>query len=225
MIKRLVIQTVLWLAFTAALLFVAAGTWRWPAAWVFLVLVLVIGLGIGLWLARHDPALLAERLGSLVQRRQEPWDRVFTGTLIVLWHAWLVLIALDAARYRWSHVPVSLQGLGAVLVAISYYVFWLTFRENSYAAPVVKIQRERAHHVVTSGLYRHVRHPMYGGALLFFVGVPLLLGSWAGLAVVPVLVALLALRAVREERTLARELDGYADYAARVRYRLVPGIW
>ena len=98
-------------------------------------------------------------------------------------------------------------------------------KANSYAAPVVKIQTARGHRVVSDGPYAIVRHPMYGGALLLIVGTPLLLGSWWGLATVPVIVLLLGIRAVMEERTLARELDGYADYAARVRYRLIPGIW
>jgi protein-S-isoprenylcysteine O-methyltransferase Ste14 len=105
------------------------------------------------------------------------------------------------------------------------YLCYLTFRENSYAAPVVKIQRERGHRVVSTGPYAHIRHPMYAGALLFFIGTPLLLGSWWGLVAAPVIAAMLAVRAALEERTLADELPGYRDYTARVRYRLIPGIW
>jgi protein-S-isoprenylcysteine O-methyltransferase Ste14 len=105
------------------------------------------------------------------------------------------------------------------------YVSCLTFRSNSFAAPVVKIASERGHRVADSGPYAHVRHPMYAGALLFFIGTPLLLGSWYGLAAVPVLTVVLAARAVMEERMLADELPGYRDYAMRVRYRLIPGLW
>src|SRR5262249_55309685 len=125
----------------------------------------------------------------------------------------------------WSHVPVWTQGLGALGFLVSAYVVYLTFRENTYAAPVVKIQRERGHKVVTTGPYRYVRHPMYAGAIFFLLGTPLLLGSWYGLALAPILIAVLAVRAVLEERTLAAELEGYADYAARVRYRLIPRVW
>jgi protein-S-isoprenylcysteine O-methyltransferase Ste14 len=89
----------------------------------------------------------------------------------------------------------------------------------------VKIQKERGHKVVSDGPYAVVRHPMYAGALLLFVATPLLLGSWWGLAMVPILVVLMGTRAVMEERTLARELDGYAEYATRVRYRLIPTVW
>jgi protein-S-isoprenylcysteine O-methyltransferase Ste14 len=99
------------------------------------------------------------------------------------------------------------------------------FRENSFAAPVVKVQSARAHRVVSTGPYALVRHPMYSGIMLFFVGVPLLLGSWWGVAIALLFIVLFAIRARIEERALIDGLPGYADYAARVRYRLVPGVW
>jgi protein-S-isoprenylcysteine O-methyltransferase Ste14 len=208
----------------AVFLLVPAGTLDWPAAWGFLAEMGVLSLALGLWLARHDPALLAERLGSPFQRTQKTWDKIFVVVLMVLYFGWLVLIGLDA-RWGISRVPLWLQALGALGVALSTYVTFLTFRENSYAAPVVKIQRERGHHVVSTGPYAYVRHPMYAGGLLMFVGMPLQLGSWLGLAAVALLVPLLAFRMVMEARTLAAELDGYRDYAKRVRWRLVPRIW
>jgi protein-S-isoprenylcysteine O-methyltransferase Ste14 len=208
----------------AVFLLVPAGTLDWPAAWGFLAEMGVLSLALGLWLARHDPALLAERLGSPFQRTQKTWDKIFVAVLMVLYFGWLVLIGLDA-RWGISRVPLWLQALGALGVALSTYVTFLTFRENSYAAPVVKIQRERGHRVVSTGPYAYVRHPMYAGGLLTFVVMPLQLGSWLGLAAVALLVPLLAFRMVMEERTLAAELDGYRDYAKRVRWRLVPRIW
>lgn len=122
-------------------------------------------------------------------------------------------------------MPVWAQATGAILIALCMYLAYLTFRENSYAAPVIKIQRERGHHVVSTGPYAHVRHPMYAGAVLFFIGTPLLLGSWWGLAAAPLIAAVMAVRAVLEERVLADELPGYREYATRVRYRLIPGVW
>ena len=132
-------------------------------------------------------------------------------------------MALDAVRFRWSQVPIWVQAVGAVLIALCMYVFYLTFRENTFAAPVVKIQAERGHQVVTTGPYALVRHPMYAGALLLFIGIPLLLGSWYGLAGALVMMALLVTRIVMEERTLTNELPGYREYAARVRWRLATG--
>jgi protein-S-isoprenylcysteine O-methyltransferase Ste14 len=225
LVSKLIIKTVVWNTLQAVLLFVSAGTVRWPAGWVFLAEMGVLGLAVGLWLAHHDPALLAERMSAGFQATQKTWDKVFMVSLFILWNGWLVLMALDAARFRWSQVPIWVQTIGAVLIALCMYVFYLTFRENTYAAPVVKIQTERGHRVVTTGPYALVRHPMYAGALLLFIGIPLLLGSWYGLAAVLVIVALLIARIVMEERTLTDELPGYPEYAARVRWRLAPGIW
>lgn len=225
LMRRFLRRTTLSLLFLGVILFGAAGTLNWPQAWIYLALSAAMSFGGGLWLARHDPALLAERLGSLVQREQKAWDKVFMVILIVLWVGWLGLIGLDAKRYHWSDVPLGLQVAGVLLICLGSYLVWLTFRENSYAAPVIKIQKERGHQVVTTGPYAYVRHPMYAGALPILAGAPLLLGSWWGFAAAAGLVLLIGLRAVLEERTLRSELAGYTDYAARVRYRLVPHLW
>jgi protein-S-isoprenylcysteine O-methyltransferase Ste14 len=225
MVLRLIVRTVVWISFTGVILFVCAGTIRWLAAWIYLIEVGTTGIGIGIWLARHDPALLRERMSSLVQREQKAWDKILIIGVFVVFHAWLAFMAIDAVRYRWSLVPAWLQVIGALSILVSMYVSFLTFRENSFAAPVVKIQKERGQKVITTGPYGYVRHPMYAGALFYFIGVPLLLGSSYGLAGVPIFTVVLALRAVMEERTLRAELEGYDAYAARVRYRFVPGIW
>jgi protein-S-isoprenylcysteine O-methyltransferase Ste14 len=225
MIAKLIIQTILVYAATTALLFVAAGTWRWPQVWIFTFEMMAGGLAVGIWLARHDPGLLAERMRSPIQRDQERGDRLFMMSLLVLWPAWLAFMALDAVRFRLSQVPLWAQAIGALLILIAMYAFYVTFRENSFAAPVVKIQKERGQTVVTTGPYRYVRHPMYAGASLLFFGIPLLLGSGYGFALAPVWLALLALRIPIEERALREKLDGYEDYMKRVRYRLVPGLW
>ena len=205
-----------------ALLFVAAGTVQWLGAWVFLFEITFGGLVIEWWLARRDPALLAERRST---RGQVAWDRTLTTIIPLLWLGWLPLMAIDAVRFQWSSVPGWLQSVGAAVLAASFFLVYLTYRENSYAAPVVKIQRERGHIAITTGPYEYVRHPIYASGLLSYLGTPLLLGSWYGLAMVPVMSALLAIRAVMEERMLKLELDGYREYAARVRYRLLPMVW
>jgi protein-S-isoprenylcysteine O-methyltransferase Ste14 len=225
MVRRLVLQTSAWLIFMAALLFVPAGRLDWAGGWAFLGAFAFAGFAMGFWLLRHDPALLRQRLGPLVQREQKTWDKAFMIAFLGLWHGWLILMALDAGRWRWSQMPAWLQAIGALGFALCMVLCFFTFRENSYAAPVVRIQRERGQQVVSTGPYAYVRHPMYAGALCLFLGAPLLLGSWLGFAMAPVLILLLAVRAVLEERTLAEELDGYRDYAAHVRYRFVPLVW
>ena len=225
LMRKFIRRTTVSLLFVGAILFGAAGTLNWPEAWIYLALAAAVSFGGGFWLARRDPALLSERLGSLIQREQKGWDKVLMVVMVALWTGWLILMGLDAGRYHWSEIPLALQGAGLALICLGAYLVWLTLKANSYAAPVVKIQKARGHVVVTSGPYARIRHPMYAGALLFIAGVPLLLGSWWGLAAGVGLVLIIAMRAVFEERTLAAELEGYADYAARVRYRLVPYLW
>jgi protein-S-isoprenylcysteine O-methyltransferase Ste14 len=225
MILKAIIQTLVVYALTAAMLFVAAGTWRWPQGWIFIIEMVTTGIVLGIWLARYDPGLLAERMSSPLQRTQAAADKLIILTLFVAWPAWLVFLALDAKRYRLSHLPIWAQVAGAIFILVAMYAFYRTFRENSFAAPVVKIQKERGQTVVSTGPYAIVRHPMYAGAGLLFVGIPMLLGSAWGIALAPLWYALLAVRIPLEERVLRENLAGYDDYARRVRWRLLPGIW
>jgi protein-S-isoprenylcysteine O-methyltransferase Ste14 len=222
---RMVIVTTLWLAAMGAILLFAAGDWRWPQGWVFLAEIGLSSFMVSFWLLRHDPALLESRLSPPMRRDQMPWDRIFILAVAVVFIGWMVLIGLDARRFGWSHMPLWAEVLGAVLIALGMVLIWQTFRFNTFAAPQVRVQRARAHRVVTDGPYRIVRHPMYAGAALYLLGMPLLLGSWWGVVAVPLLVVGMALRAVGEERMLRRELPGYDEYARRVRFRLIPGIW
>jgi hypothetical protein len=141
MITRLILQTVLWLACMGALLFGAAGTFAWPAAWWYLIEVGVLSLWLGLWLARHDPGLLAERMAPIVQRQQSRWDRFFMCSVALVWCGWLILMGFDAMRFRWSApLPVALVSLGSLCVFLCIFICRFVFKANSYAAPVVKIQ-------------------------------------------------------------------------------------
>jgi protein-S-isoprenylcysteine O-methyltransferase Ste14 len=176
-------------------------------------------------LVRKHPELLRERMSSPIQRAQPLWDRVLLSAILVLFVFWFVLMPLDAVRFGWSDVPVWLQVVGAVGIVLSYYGMYLTFRENAYLYPVVKLQEERGQTVVTTGPYRYVRHPLYAFALVYFAATALLLGSWFGLLFSTLLMALIILRTALEDRTLRRGLAGYAQYAGTVRYRLIPHVW
>ena len=122
--------------------------------------------------------------------------------------AWMVLMPLDAVRFHWSQVPLVLQVVGAMALVGSFLLISLTFRENSFLSPTVRIQEERGQTVISTGPYHYVRHPMYAGGLLLFLGTPLLLGSWYGLLLVLVMIPGGAVRAVLEERVLREELPG-----------------
>src|SRR6266481_616749 len=173
---------------------------------------------------KTDPALLAERMRPMMQRDQPAADKKFMLAFGFVALIWFLAIGLDK-RYHASDVPLALQVLGwAMLLLSTGFIMWV-MRENSFAAPVVKLQTERGHRVISTGPYAWVRHPMYSGTILFFVGAPLLLGSWWGVAMSPLFVVLFAVRVRIEERALLAGLAGYGDYAAQVRYRLVPGLW
>lgn len=212
-------------AIFAAALFLPAGTLAWPAGWVFLALFVAFTIALSSWLGRHDPALLEERMTGFARADKKSWDRTFIALTTVAFYGWLALMALDAARFHWSRVPLWTRWVGGALLCASFYLFFLTFRENSYLSPTVRVQRERAQTVVSTGPYRYVRHPMYAAFLVFALGTALMLGSWYGLPGGAVIGAMVAWRAVREERLLRDELPGYLDYMSRVRYRLVPRVW
>jgi protein-S-isoprenylcysteine O-methyltransferase Ste14 len=224
MIAKWIWQSLLWVVAMGALLFAAAGTLRWPAAWMFLATMALISLAAGSWLARTDPGLLAERMRLTAQDEQPPADKIFVPVIGGVFLIWFVAIGIDQ-RLHGPDFPVVWQALGLALLLLSTVFIMLVMRENSFAAPLVKVQHERGHHVVSTGPYAWVRHPMYSGAVLFFVGMPLLLGSRWGLAASPLFAVLLGIRTTIEERTLIAGLPGYDDYVSRVRYRLLPGVW
>jgi protein-S-isoprenylcysteine O-methyltransferase Ste14 len=209
----------------ALALFLSAGTVAWPAGWAFLILFFGFTIVLSLWLLRHNPELLTERMTGIGKPDQKRWDKVFFALANVIFLAWLIVMPLDAVRFRWSNMPVALQVAGALLLLCSFYLFFLTFRENAYLSPAVRVQTERAQTVVSTGPYRYVRHPMYATAMVFLAGTTLLLGSWYGLLLALLLVVAIAFRALQEERTLRAELPGYDAYQAQVKYHLIPYVW
>lgn len=224
-LKLLTAQLVGMFVVFALTLFLAAGTAAWLAGWSFLLLFFGFTVALSGWLLRHNPGLLTERMTGVGKADQKTWDKVFYVVLNLVFLAWLVVMPLDAVRFHWSQLPDWLQVVGAVMLLSSFYLFFLTFRENAYLSPAVRIQTERQHTVVSTGPYRYVRHPMYATAIIFLVGTTLLLGSWYGLVVVVMLTVGIAVRAIQEERTLRVELPGYDRYLAQVKYRLIPYVW
>lgn len=224
-VRRLVGQSLLWLALTGAVLFIAAGTFRWREAWIYLGLWLAGGLTSGLSLARTNPEILKERLRPPMQKEQKTWDRPLVIAIFAGAFALPVVAAVDAVRFGWSRMPLWLEIAGAISILFGIYVFHIVMRENSYASAVVKVDTERGQKVISTGPYAWVRHPMYAGAIFYFLGTALLLGSWWAVLIGLAVIAVIALRATWEEKMLTAELPGYSDYARRVKYRLLPGIW
>ncbi len=210
--------------YIALILFLAAGTLAWPAAWIYLILLngwVLLGI---LLLLKYNPGLLRERL-NIYPTDQKAWDKVLILPFHLFFLVWTVLMALDAVRFHWSRMPLALQVVGAVAMVVSFLLVSLVFRENSYLSPVVRIQEERGHTTISTGPYQYVRHPMYAGGILLFLSIPLLLGSWYGLLLILLFTPVFLVRAVLEERTLRQELPGYDAYMAQVKYRLIPYVW
>jgi len=206
----------------AVLVFVPAGTVAYWQGWLFIIVFALSTNLIGLYLARHDPALLQRRMKFGPQAEPRPVQKALVGLAFVAFSALPVVSALDH-RLGWSDVPDWVSVFGAFLVWLGLMIDLLVFRRNSFGASTVETMEGQT--VISSGPYALVRHPMYVGALVMLVGVPLALGSYWGLLFVIVFVPVLALRILDEEAMLLRELDGYAEYTRSVRYRLVPGVW
>lgn len=217
-----ILQNIIWVILLGLVLFVPAGTLAYSGGWLFVAVMLIGGVWLSLWLYKRDPALLKKRLGGAVQEGQKPWDRVFLLGFIVIFLVWMGFVAWDARQHDFAF-PLWAQTIGLIGFAAGLSGGYFTFRENSYAAPVVSIQEGQR--VIDTGVYAFVRHPMYAGAVLYLFGLPLMLQSWNGLWLSPLLVLGVAWRAVNEEKMLRAELPGYEAYMQRVRYRLVPGVW
>jgi len=203
-----------------------SSDWRWVEGWLFGLWFVALCAGCIAWLYRKDPALLAERYRKPGSGGQSRADELIVYGLLLGFVAWIVVPPLDARRFGWTpRLPTWVEAGGALLLLGAAFFLFRSFSDNPFLSPLVRIQPERLQQVVSTGVYGLVRHPMYLGACLMFVGGPLLLGSAWGVLLGLGLVLLLMLRIVGEEKLLARELEGYQAYRRKVRYRLVPRVW
>lgn len=209
----------------AALLFLAAGTTDWPFAWAYLGVLLVASiLSVPLILRRH-PGLIEERMRAGLGSGNKGWDRALMTALGVATAAVWIVAGFDR-RFGWSPRPETVLGVVALVAGSlgATLSFW-AMMSNPFFSAVVRIQRDRGHRVVSAGPYATVRHPGYAGAIVANLAIPVVLGSRWALAIGALIVALILVRTALEDRTLRGELEGYGAYAARVRWRLFPGVW
>ncbi|MDR3525880.1 MAG: isoprenylcysteine carboxylmethyltransferase family protein [Rhizomicrobium sp.] len=217
------LKRIVWLALIAAALFVPAGTLAWPGAWIFLLCFIGGMLLTMAWLKRHDPELFHERVRRFRQSDQPLWDQVLGLGIVVVWYGWLAAMGFEARGA--GPTPVAALSAGAALIIVGYFLTAASLGANRFAVTAVRLQRERRQSVMDKGPYAVVRHPMYAASITIHLGTALLLGAGWGFAGVVLLAFLLGLRAVLEEGLLCAGLPGYRDYTARVRWRLIPGLW
>ena len=206
----------------ALALFWPAGTFDYWQAWVFLGVYVALSVIYTVYMGLTNPAVLRRRMNAGPQYESRPVQKIVIAGVVLAFAALLVVSALDH-RFGWSSVPIPVVVIGNVLVAVGLGLTMLVVVQNNYAAANITVETDQA--VVSTGLYGLVRHPMYFGALIMLIGVPLALGSFWGLLVDVLYVVLLAVRIFDEEKALTEELTGYREYTEKVHSRLVPGVW
>ncbi|MEI6186613.1 MAG: isoprenylcysteine carboxylmethyltransferase family protein [Dehalococcoidia bacterium] len=221
-----IIYAAIWILIWPVLLLFLSGDWFWIEGWIFNTWLLLLCFVTISYLYLKDPALLTERFKKPGSANQKGWDRFIVYGLGLGFMAWIVIMPLDAKRFAWTvNFPLWLQVLGGVGLSLSFFFFYRAYVDNTFASPLVRIQADRKQHVISTGVYSIVRHPMYLAGILMFIGAPLLLGSLYGMLIGVLLGLLLVVRISGEEKMLTNELEGYADYKMKVRYRLVPFVW
>src|SRR5215831_16835196 len=209
-------------AMLLALTFIPAGTLNYWQGWAYVATWVIASGAYTVYVAKHDPALLKRRTEAGISHEKEPAQKIVIFFLYVAFLLLVILPPLDR-RFGWSSTPWYVSVFGDVLIAISFYVFYLVSKVNTYAAANIRV--EEGQNVVSTGVYGVVRHPMYLGALFLVIGTPLALGSWWSLLLSPLFLPILYFRITNEEKVLVRDLPGYSQYRQKVRYRLVPYIW
>jgi len=218
-----VLKSIIGVFLLLALLFGPAGTLQWFEAWLYIVLYLIAVAGIFLWMKKKSPGLLKERMSR--KKDVKSWDKKIILAYTLLLMIMLAMAGLDAVRFRWSHVPLSLKIIGFLgFIPAFIFAFWAV-TQNPYLSDLVRIQKDRGHRVCTTGPYKYVRHPMYAGVILLILFLPFALGSFYALIPALVITILFILRTFLEDKTLQAELPGYKEYANRVCYKLIPRIW
>jgi protein-S-isoprenylcysteine O-methyltransferase Ste14 len=206
----------------AAMMFGSARSFDYWQAWTFLAVWVTTSVAVTLYLLKHDRALVERRLSAGPTAEKEPVQKIIMAIVSVGFIA-LVLVPGFDRHYHWSHMPPAVALVGDALVALGWLAIFFVFRENSFTSATIELAPDQT--VISTGPYALVRHPMYAGALVMLLGIPIALGSWWGVLIVAAMLPALLWRLLDEEKFLARNLQGYTQYQEKVRYRLVPHLW
>jgi len=208
------------------ILLLVSGDWFWIQGWVFSIWFLGMCYTILIYLYLYDPALLEERY-HMRSEGDKGWNQYFIYILLsIVFILLIVIIPLDAVRFKWTNnFPLYLEALGLLLLLGSAFFIFRSYKDNTFLSPLVRIQSERDQQTVSTGVYGVVRHPFYLGGILMFIGAPCLMGSIYGFIISIILCLMFVIRIINEENMLVEELDGYAEYKKKVKYRLIPYVW
>jgi protein-S-isoprenylcysteine O-methyltransferase Ste14 len=203
----------------SAILFIPAGSIKFWNAWLFMGVLFIPMLFVVIYLIIRDPELLFKRMNT--NEKEKTQKKVVLLTSIIFLFVFIIS-GLDY-RFQWSTVPLLLEILTALIVLIGYILFFMVMRQNSYASRVVEIQEKQK--VIDTGLYGIVRHPMYSAAILMFMFMPLVLGSFYALIPLVIFPFQMSTRMKNEEEILEKGLEGYIEYKKKVRYKVFPFLW
>lgn len=207
-------------------LLVLSGNWYWIQGWIFSIWFLGLSYFTIIYLYIYDPGLLEERYKKPGTGEEKGWDKYFIYIMFPSFILWFIIMPLDAERYLWTpNFPITLEIVGFLLLMGSAFLMFRSYKDNSFVSPLVRIQSDRGQKVVSTGVYGFVRHPMYLGGIMLFLGAPLLLGSVYGLIMGIFLTTIFIARITGEEKMLTQELEGYTEYKTKIKYRLIPYIW
>jgi protein-S-isoprenylcysteine O-methyltransferase Ste14 len=206
----------------AALIFIPAGTLNYWQAWLFLAVYFASSLAITLYLMAKDPQLLQRRTRGGPTAEKQTAQKIIMSLTSLGFIALLVVPALDH-RFGWSHVSPAIELIGDTLVALGFIGVLRVFKENTYTSSTIELASDQ--HVISTGPYALVRHPMYASALGMLIGIPISLGSYLSLVIIIAITGALAWRLLDEEKFLAANLNGYVEYQKKVPHRLIPGVW
>lgn len=206
----------------ALALFLSAGTLSYWQAWVYLAVFSICVILITLYLARYDQRLLASRVQAGPTAETQKSQQIIQSFASQFFIALFIVPGLDR-RFHWSTVPQVVSLIADGLVALSLYIVFLVFRENTYTSATIEVAEKQK--VISSGPYSHIRHPMYAGAFLLLLTTPIALGSWYGVLFALPVMLVIVVRLLEEEKFLATNLNGYEQYRQKVRYRLIPFVW
>ena len=217
---KLISKVLVFTLFLGLSLFIPAGTIIWIEAWIYLILWDLFLIGVITYLEKNNPELLKKRTDL---KPKEKIDIIIIILLFVFMIPTFILPGFDSVRFQWSVVPFPIKIIGFSGLLISAVIYFLVLKENSFLSKAIEIQEH--HRVITLGLYKYVRHPMYMGIIIFLICHCLALGSLFSLIPAGLMIITFILRTFFEDKMLQQELEGYKEYTKITKYRIIPYIW